>query len=633
MKKILTILACTAMVLTLLLFGSWFYLNSSFFADLLAQKCQDLSGSSLKFKKNPKITLFPATLSMEDIIWQSDKKDLEINFSARFLRISISLSSLLNDQVYIPEIFASNASLEIKNKNQNSPPPTQDQAEDKKNNSQIEKFPLLLNRIVLQNSSFSYTGLDQALSLSRINLSAEHFGPRQETDVKCDFFISWGSSESEESNKDLAGNVAIRTKLRYYAPNLTFRQTALTYTSTSGQFLTSLSPIAMEAEGSLNLNDLSIHLGNSLLKTLNCQLSLKGDYRSLENTFNAYISLDYNPMPTHPKLEAAKLPSNYNVVMAGPVLYKDNIIDFPDIAISSGASKGSGKIKYIFASPGQAPKLQGKLDSCILNLYKKKKDEKIPTKTQVVRKKKNSNQGFSWPDIDIAFSAPAINYDKFSCQDIQFQLQGSSGKYDLKNLNFLWASGRAQGSAQINVPHQILMLKTTGTDINIGKALWELGIDGFQNGMASFEANLAFSGFEGLSMKKSLAGNFSFNAQHVKVSLLEEMSKFLTRFSPKTALLPDGIDDFTVKAHAENGKINLDPLLFESKALKAVAHGKIDLLTDRLDAQLSLNVFGMNLPIAIDGKLSKLSWHIEPTWFKRFFETDAARLEHSEIYF
>lgn len=607
-------------LIAILFYAFLLFLNSSFFADMIAQKYQEISGSTLKFKKNPKITLFPATISLEGLSLQGDKKELAINFSAKLLRLRFDLSSLLNDQIHIREIFVSEANLKILNKGAFSQNSSQKKPEKKQNNAVFEKLPFLLDRIVLQNSTVSYASSEFALWLSRMNLSAEHFGARQETDIKCDFFSSLGKASLGEAQAATAGNMAIRAKLRYYAPNLTFRQSSLTFTATRGQTLAALSPLSIEAEGSLNLNDLSLHLNSSQLKAAPFQLVLKGDYLSDKNIFDGHISLDYNPMPAMKTLEDGKDNTNYNIVLASPVQYAGKLLNFPDIAISSGTSKGSGNLQYKFASSGQAPKLQGNLAFCALNFLNKNKDEKNVLKTKNLQERKIGNENFVWPDIDISFSAPIINYDKFSAQDLHFQFLGKSGKYDLKNLHFLWASGKTDGIGHINMSDQILLLETSGKDLNIGRALWELGIDGFQDGVGNYQAKLAFSGFDSYTIKKSLAGDFSFSANHVKISLLTEIIKFLSRFSLKaSSIIPNGIDLFSVKAHAENGKINLDPLLLESKVLTANAHGNIDLLSDEFNAQLSLNVFGMNLPIALGGQLSNPSWRIEPTWFKRFF--------------
>lgn len=602
MKKILIITAGAAAAAAILLCSAWLFLNSSFTGGLLERLCFEYTGSALKFSGNPEIKFFPASLTIRDVSWQSPGKEPFLKFSARFLRISPDLFSLARNQIHIKEIFANEASLEI-NESAPSPPWPKDDP----SSQAASPSTFAVDRLVSRNSGFSYYYADQAARLSQMNLSAERLAPRQEMDLQCDFF-----TDSRIAGEIIAGNMAIRTKLRYYSPNLTFRQAALTFTATENPALTALSPINLDAEGALNINDWSFRVNSSQIKTSMAQLMLNGGYDASKELFDGYLSLDFN-LAAQDAEEADRL--KYHLVFASPLQYKNRILSFPDIAASSGSSKGSGSLQCVFPSGNKAAAVTGRLALGVLSLPA----EKGRGSASGPAWKKETGGAVSWPSLNLSLSAQAINCGRASLKDVSLKAEGGGGGYRLDSLRFGWASGKASGSGSISMRDKLIKISADGNNVDIGKALWELGVDGFHGGSAAFSADLSAAGFDWPSIKKSLNGSLSFDARNTRVSILEEITKFMSRFIPKAGGLAESIDMFSIKARADGGKLFIDPMLIKSQSLEAAAKGEINLEKDSLSAQLSLKAFGMSLPIALYGPLSKLSWRVEPAWLEKIW--------------
>lgn len=620
MKKVFYVSGICLGVILLSGFALWQFVNSSWLGNFMAEKAFRLTGARLEFRENPKITLFPASLRIRDVAWQSPDTNPQLTFSARELRVSFDLLSIFQEQMRIREIFLNEPWLTIKEDAQKSENSSAKGSHAKSKGHVSEKFSVQLDRLMLMQGGLLYKSPDHALWLNQLNLSAENIGPRLETDLKCDFQCGYGEKPVEEASSYLAGNMAVRTKVRYYAPSLTFRQTALTFTATRNDVAIDLSPVWLDGEGAYNFEDHSLRLTSSLLKTRIFQFMLKGEYISREKGFSGHASLDFPQTPPETDTSPDIKQKIYNIILASPVSYDGKVVSFPDIAISSGDSKGSGKLAIELPRKNAKMKISGTLAFGNLELLQGRERAKKVQKAPGTQNTDKGEEKFSWPDMDLSMSAKTLKYARLAAENISVQLLGDAGVYDLKNLKFAWANGTAEGSGKLHVADRLVRLKTSGKKINIGQALWETGLAGFSGGVADYEADLASSGFTLQSIRQSLTGNFNFKSRNVKIALLEEMAKFVSRFSSETALIPKGIDNFSVQATADMGKISLESINLSSEKLKAKAKGQIDLWNDSVSAELDLDIFGMQLPVDIDGTLSGLSWRIEPAWLKRFWQ-------------
>lgn len=606
MKKALIITLSAAVAIALAAACGWLFLNSSFIGGALERQSAKITGSPLKFSGNPEISLFPASITLRGVSWQSPGKEPLYKFSAGFIRASFDLFSFFHKQIHIKEIFAIDASLEI-NGDAPSPPAASGHEPDGVQEADSGRMSFLVDRVVARDGAFSYFYSGQAIQLSRINLSAEGFGPRREADVKCDFFTN-----SLIAGSAVTGNMAIRTKLRYYRPNLTFRNMAVTFTAMENPAFIFLSPLSLEGEGALNMDNLFVRVTASQIKTAIGQFIIKGEYDNTDESFSGHVSWDFNM--ASPRAPASDL-EKYGMVLASPVQYEGRVLSFPDIAISAGPSKGSGELRLAFP-PGNAPnKISGKLALGVVNLPVKKESGE----TRARRSRDRGGAAASWPDLDLSLTAAGIHYGNFACKDLQFALTGESGVYKVKDLRFSWASGEAEGSGSADLPNKTVTLATSGKNIDIGEALMELGVDGFRGGTADFDSTLVLAGLDWKNIKRNLSGDINFTARDVRVSLMERIVKFISRFSSSAGALPEGIDVFSVKARAEKGLLKIEPALLKSRLLAAEANGEINLERETMKAELNLRIFGMAFPIALSGRLSDLSWRIEPSWLKKIW--------------
>ena len=615
MKKAILIAACAIFLASALLWGAWRWLNGPFLAKLLAGKSQALTGSPILLKGDPKLDFFPASITLSGVSWRSPGSDPACEFSANRLRADFEPLSLFDDQIHITRLAAISPRLKLNlAAGRQLPHFGEEKPAGKGQGGSAEKMPILLDRLLIQNGEVSFEDDDLALRLGQLNLAADGFGPRRETDLKCDFSISAGKPGEAA---DLAGNLALRAKPRLYQGNLTFRQASLSFTATEGKALMALSPIALELEGSFNLEEQALRLTGARASAGSARLLLAGDYLARERSFDGHASLTLGA-PEEAEADAPEAPgSGYGVAFAGPARLRGESLSFPDLAISSGGSKGSGKLDCRLPGNGRPARIAGELafGRLILPIVEGKGKGRAAPDGGGARAKGKA----PWPELDLAFSASALEIGGFKSRDASFQLSGSEGRYALDGLRFIWAGGQAGGSGKVDLNDKLVMLKTKGEKLNLGEALLELGVKGFEGGLASYDAALAATGFDLRSIKSSLAGDFSFEARDVKIRVLEDMSRFLSRFSPGQRLVPKGLNLFSVSARGANGLLEIGPVFIKSDAYSAQASGKLSLPKDSVDAQVDLKAFGMSLPVQISGALSDLSWRIEPEWLKKLW--------------
>lgn len=190
----------------------------------LGKKVSSLGGSSLELGAQPQFSLFPPRLSFADISWRGSLNGLAASFSAAGAEVRPDLLAFIFGKGGLAEVVLDHPILTI----------AQTPEAGKTSQPGAIRLPVL-ERLVVRDGRLRLPGLE----LGNLRLTATNLNPRQEADVQCDFMLAAGATQ--------IGAVALKSKLHYYAPSLTFRSGFASFTAEG----LDLSPVQAQFSGSI----------------------------------------------------------------------------------------------------------------------------------------------------------------------------------------------------------------------------------------------------------------------------------------------------------------------------------------------------------------------------------------------
>lgn len=221
MKKIFLL----ALALLLTAFGFCFhYLDGSHIGEKITA-ITSRNGCPLVFHSKPDFSLFPPRLSFAAISWNGQGCGSSIRFTASSGSVRPDLLSFLFGRGTLKEVILEKPDILI-----------EPAARAKPGFARQAAMPAI-DRLVLRDGLLRW----RDLKLADLRMTAVGIDSRNATDAQCDFVLYAGDSQ--------IGNVAIKSNLHYYAPNLTFRDGSAAFTAACRQ----LEPIQAQFSGSIAL--------------------------------------------------------------------------------------------------------------------------------------------------------------------------------------------------------------------------------------------------------------------------------------------------------------------------------------------------------------------------------------------
>ena len=190
----------------------------------LGKKVSSLAGPSLELGVEPQFSLLPPRLSFADISWRGSLNGRAARFSAAGAEVKPDLLALLFGKASLAEVVLDRPILTL----------AQTPATTKTGQPGAIRLPAL-ERLVVRDGRLRLPGLE----LGNLRLTATNLNPRQEADVQCDFILAAGATQ--------LGALALKSKLRYYAPSLTLRSGFASFTAEG----LDLSPVQAQFSGSI----------------------------------------------------------------------------------------------------------------------------------------------------------------------------------------------------------------------------------------------------------------------------------------------------------------------------------------------------------------------------------------------
>lgn len=217
----------------------------------------------------------------------------------------LELAPLFSGRLVVSEVRLDNPVLEVRESvagtaaaGKNPQPPAN--AAGKKDAGAAEApsdaLPVELSRLVMRQGEVIYGDAQgNSVHIKDLNLSVENLRRREEAALQCDFAFDLDRGEKHGASGKLAGTLALSAKLRYYAPDLTFRRISLTFTPLSGMLPKEAGPVQLACEGALNLQNLALRLAKARLSLPQATLNLNGEATLAPLVFKGRADLEGSP--------------------------------------------------------------------------------------------------------------------------------------------------------------------------------------------------------------------------------------------------------------------------------------------------------------------------------------------------
>ncbi|MDE7370908.1 MAG: hypothetical protein K2N07_04040 [Desulfovibrio sp.] len=291
------VLLCILGALVLGVGAAAFYvtrMDADFIVRRIAEATEKATGSPLELKETPHISLLPPGLRFGAARWSGalDGNAVAVSLAGGMARLE--LEPLLSGALVISELRLDRPEADIRlaapavgdaESRPAQAPATSDTNERK---APDDALPFELGRLTVSQGALHLEDGSRDIRVSGFNLALENLRRREEAGIQGDMVVAVAESRTDSGNgksgKDAAatapllkGNLAFKGQLRYYAPNLTFRQVSVAFTPLEGLIPRELAPLQLTCEGALDLAALRLGLAEARLTAPQGRLELKGE--------------------------------------------------------------------------------------------------------------------------------------------------------------------------------------------------------------------------------------------------------------------------------------------------------------------------------------------------------------------
>lgn len=578
---------CAVCVLVLLLgagAAALKFLDSGFMARKIAEASREALGAPITFGANPSLGLFPLSLSFEGLSLDLPMGAWHAGMRAKSGHVNIAFAPLLSGRLEISELALDKPDISISGSGFPGP------AGSRSRPAASQNFQL--RKLVARDGSASIDCDSLKARLSQVNLSIENLQPRQEADLKCDFaldLLSFGGAQAAGGKID--GNLALSAKVRYYAPNIIFRQASAAFTNAAADseswppsFRLSFEGALDPASGQVNVNSANLNLPALLI-----EFNGEGDWRQPRFSGRASLDLDLEKLLGESRDASKKRPP---LIVAGRVSCAGHSLLVDDAALALGNAKGSGHAYLDLPADGRPMKISGRLSLGSLPL-----ESLIPT--WPAQKSPAGKSGGEAPDIDFHVEIGETVWGKLLFSKTSFHLSGASGAYSLDDFKCGWAGGQIEGSIK-GGPGTPASLAMRGSGINMGQALGQLGIPDIKGGSGRFDIGLDAPAANLEAIQTGLAGSGKIEASGLEIGVFGELAWLLPTLKKGEKGFGKGVSA-SVDFRASQGEVDFQPISLASRLLDARGRARASLAGSRLDGQLTLKAFGLTIPLTFQG--------------------------------
>lgn len=597
MKKFLIIsfalVVCCSILGAILIYG----FAGSYIDKRAKEVCSTAYGTAPEFLEKTSVSLFPPTVNFGKFRWNVDAPGMTINAEAKNVKVELEWAPLLSGETRFREILIESPNVALS-------PANREPRTLAKSRAEAKASPIFIERLVVRDGELKFDNSGRRYMMKDIKVVATNVDTSKGADLKGDFILSLEAGDSEK----LEGNLAFKGAASYYRPNLTLRKLSVTFTALDQGPLSSFSPIKLNLDGACNLEKGGARLTEATVSAPQINLRAKGelapDLKSFEGECRAVIDLarldkDFNL--AFPEMETA---------LSSPVVFRYPNLNLPAFALRAGDTQGEGKLRVKLPQDNSPLSIVGELTCGVIRLGPFPAPEE--SGGEVAKRRKTSKTekdaspgGANPPEINFAFKATGLDYEKLNLKNISFNIKGKNGDYSIPDLKFQWEGGAIDAALKLNTPDFLWNFNGSGKNINFGKMLDRFGIDGFEKGSASFQAKLDATGAVPRQIAASLSGEGKFAISGLRVKILEEIARTLTFFSrDRINSVGVGVDAPFV---AKDGVVNFAGLKASSSAVSADGSVSINFVKNMLDSAIRFRVGGLTIPLKIGGAFDHIS--------------------------
>ena len=644
-------------------------IDTRYVVDKIAEATASATGTPLLFEDAPSLSLLPPGVAFGKASWGSPDSGTGMAVSLKGGMAQLELSPLLSGQIVIHEIRLDSPVLEIHQPKQmadsleavspaGSAPPEApgSSATQPPRKAPDDTLPVELKKLTISQGAVLFVDADGTrLSLDKIDLSVENLRRREEAALQCSLAIDWRDADTAPL---LTGQLTASALLRYYMPNLTFRQVALQLEPRAGLIPAQAGPLQLTCEGAIDLQNLGLRLASARLALAQGSLTLEGQGALQPPAFTGKIALDAAPR----KLAALagvglKPAAKDRLTINGALEWAGTDVHLRQLRLQMDDTPATADCSLRLGSPlGLTLALQsGQIDlDNWLPLPQKattghtaaKPSDKKAGKGATAKTDKTALRPADMPSLDLRASASGIRHGKLLLKDVAVILKGEKGRYDLSRAAArLDSGGSLSATGAANVPGKTYALKAKGSNIQLGPLLEALGqgrpMEGLalldadliqlgpllealgqgrpMEGLALLDADLTTSGDTVTAVQAGLNGTGLVEIHDMRVQALRDLSGGVPDLAAKGSI-PDTFDVVRVPFVAKNGEITARPVTVTSSKLNAQGQAHISLPRQHLDASAQVRTLGMNIPVVAHGPFSDISCGLDPK-----FALDMAR--------
>ena len=582
------------------------YGSGSYIAGLIKEYSQKFSGNELKLSAEPEIRLFPPALVLSGLDWSDPA--IDCRFAVNSVKVSVNLFSLFMEEPFLSEILLDGPVLNLDLEKLASAPKNTGAT---RGNSQL---PFEAGRLVVQKAAFFIKSKGKEYACKEGNFLADNLRARQESELSGNFIVTVTERGAGDKPEPLSGNLAFRAQTRYYQPNLTLKQAAITFTATEGPTLMWLSPLQLAFDGAINFDNFNMRISSASINSTVGKANFKGNAAPTQGQFSGQctLALLLNKILGQKSQSA----SDSALYIDSSVRFEDNSLFLSDIAIKEGKTEGSGNLVFRLPQKNEIASLSGALSFRNLELWPSDGGNGRNVESKNVAATTSTPPFSSFPEISLRFGAENFRYGKFAADKVAGVLTGKQASYFLRDASLNWVKGAIKADGTCDFKNNFFKIKASGKGINAGQAMEQAGFQGFTGGSANFAADLSSHGLDLNSIAQTLNGSANFSANDVRINLLEKIAAFLPAKMAENSF-PDVVQTLMANLVANNGSIKVDPLKLEAKSLQAAGQANYTAINGHISGNLDLKLGSISLPLAFHGPGNDISWNVSGGFLKQ----------------
>lgn len=609
-------------------------IDTQFMVSRIAEATARATGKPLILANAPRLSLLPPGVRFGQAHWGEIVDGHGLAVSVKGGLAELELTPLFSGKLVVREVRLENPVFEMRESVAGTvtpekagqapasaaPPQDAGAAE-----APSDAMPVELARLVMRQGEVIYVDArGKAVHVKDLNLSIENLRRREEAALQCDFAFDLDQGARHGASGKLAGTLALSAKLRYYAPDLTFRRISLTFTPLSGMLPKEAGPVQLACEGALNLQNLRLHLAKARLSLPQASLSLSGEATLRPFAFKGRADLEGSPRKLAALAGQPLKPSAKDgLSLKSSLAFVDTALHLRDIAAQLDGVPLRGDLSVALGSPVS---VNGGLQVGLIDLDAYLPlPEKPKTAASAAQQKPGQDVGQgpaaqagetgrpAWPALNLRAALAGVRQGKVSVTDLSFILKGANGKYTIGTLSCaLGSGGTLKGSAGADLRGKAYSLSLTAAGVNVGALLESLGQGRPMDGTAALNADLTMRGETPSAMQAGLNGRGTLDVRNLSLAAMSALPKNVPGLTGKDGRVPSRFDLVRVPFTIRNGEIAAQPITVTAPGFNAVGRARASLPRQYLDATADIKTLGMTIPVVAKGPFSGIAYGVDP---------------------